>query len=161
MFQDHVKNSNKHNFAIDTNDNQGIIPADPFIKKFLSITNTRISIGYQYLKIFQCPPTDMWSKVNRKIRRNLALPVSSRNMVTRVMKIIESFLKYNRQIDLTRDLREMRQVNVIPLDSLEAQLIADYLETSLSFERVCKEINCDRAKDNKQLFTLSAIYGVV
>ena len=55
----------------------------------------------------------------------------------------------------------MKQTNVIPLDSLEAQLIADYMETGLSFERVCEEINVDRNLEDKQLFTLSAIYGVV
>ena len=152
---------NKLNFATNTNDNQGLIPADPCINKLLAKTNTQISIEYQYLKIFQCPPTHMWSKVNRKIRRNLALPVSSRNMVTRVLKIIESCLRSNREINLTKDLRAMRQVNGIPLDILKAQLIADKLKNGLSFENACEEINCDSEKDNKQLFTLNAIYGIV
>ena len=77
------------------------------------------------------------------------------------MKIIESRLRDNKEIDVTRDLLEMKQINFIPLDSLEAQLIADYMEKGLSFERVCEEINVDRKKENQELFTLSAIYGVV
>ena len=65
------------------------------------------------------------------------------------MKIMEWCLRDNKEIDVTRDLREMKQINIIPLDSLEAQLIADYMETGLSFERVCEEINVDRKRKIK------------
>ena len=43
------RNNSKLNIATNTNNNQGVIPADPCINKFLSITNTRICIGYQFL----------------------------------------------------------------------------------------------------------------
>ena len=137
------------------------VTRDQSIAHFLSTKNIRICIADQYLRVFQCPPVHMWSRINKLIRINLALPNSSRMIITRVMKTIESCLRNNKEIDITRDLREMKQTNVIPLDSLEAQLIADYMETGLSFERVCEEINVDRKKEDKELFTLSTIYGVV
>ena len=50
---------------------------------------------------------------------------------------------------LSRDLREMKKINVISVLSLEAQLIANYIEAGFYFERVCEEINTDRKKEKK------------
>ena len=59
-------------------------------------------------------------------------------MLTRAIKTIESCL--------SRDLREMKKINVISVLSLEAQLIANYIAADFYFERVCEEINTDRKK---------------
>ena len=109
------------------------VTRDQSIAHFLSTKNLRICIADQFLRVFQCPPVHMWPRINKLIRRNLALPDSSQIIITRVVKTIESCLRNNKEIDITRDLREMKQTNAISLDSLEAQRIADYMETGLSF----------------------------
>ena len=133
------------NVPSETNITQDVTP-DQCITHFLSTKNLHVCITDQSVRAFQCPPKHMWSSINKSIRRNLALPLSSRNIVTRVTKIIESCLRDNKEIYVTRDSREMKQIHVIPLGSLKAQLIADYMETCVSFERVCEEINVYRKR---------------
>ena len=53
----------------------------------------------------------------------------------------------------------MTQINVIPLDSPEAHLIADHLENGSSYQTTCTMINVK--KDNQPLLTLSSVYGCV
>ena len=87
----------------------------------------------------------------RKISKNLKLTKEQTKIVWRVMKRVEWCLSNGREIDVTREKREVRQVNVVDLQSQDAQYVADYLEAGYSFEQTCIHLNTAKRKKTKNV----------
>ena len=153
MCQDHVKRITVDiNYPNETHQSPDIsisVVADPYDKVLPTSLNMFIFIVDECICIFQCVWKPIWSSTIRLMGGSLSLPHSSTNTITRVIKIIESCSKYNKEIDVSHEFREMIHINLIFVLSLEAQLIPNYMEAGLSFERVCEDINSDRKDENK------------
>ena len=65
----------------------------------------------------------------------------------------------NIHITFTRQKQILKQINVIDINSPDAQLLADMLEHGYSIERACDEINRIHVYDDMHLVTLSCVYG--
>ena len=83
----------------------------------------------------------------------------SRSQCYRVFKRITWCIDRGVEIDVNREGRELKQVNVIDLDSVDAQLIADHLEKGASYEMAANIINTEKSMKNEPPLTLSAVYG--
>ena len=121
----------------------------------------RIAIKYHYFEM-DCPERAEWYGKNgtvAKIMKQLNMPEGSRKCVVAVLHRIQDCFELGIDYDGRINSENMGRPVILPIDSVEANVIADSLEMGLSFKMTQMKVYYYRKAEGLDPISYSAIVG--
>ena len=167
-----MENTKPLNFSYN---NRFLAPWDPSQKKTHKISNTighRYTVYTLFMKKYHglYPPSDDLYKfwigrggIASKIKRDMGMPrtFSSRRLLLIFEKAVECYRNGDKFDPMKMESRCGHRKMTIRIGSLQAQMIANHIESGLSIQRTCEFINHYQYENNEELISISCVVWTI
>ena len=140
----------------------GIFSQEMISSNHLSQKCTRIAIAYVFVEVLDIPPPQLWlgrEGTIAQISRTLNISSGSTRLISNVLQNVTTSFKNGMEYTGEINVKFMRESRKIKEDSIDEELICNWMEDGLGFRLTTMFLNEHRKQEGREEVAVKSVYN--